>query len=440
MTGAVDPARDVPAATWRQWLARQAYSLLLASLKPAYLLRLWLRGRAEPLYRHKVLERLGDYRGERWVGDVWVHAVSLGETLAAAALIDALRAERPNLRLLLTHGTATGREAGKALLRDGDAQAWLPYDTPGVVQRFFEQFRPRVGVLMETEIWPNLLRRAQGSGIPVVLANARLSEKSRRQGERLAAVLRPAVEAITLVLAQTEADAQRLRESGAREVVVCGNLKFDMAPDESLLARGRAWRHALARPVLLGAVMREGEEAMLLAEWAKQAPANRPLLLIVPRHPQRFDEVAALVQAAGFTLARRSGWGDTPPADASGADVWLGDSMREMALYYGLADVALLGGSFEKLGGQNLIETAACGVPLFMGPHTFNFAEAAELSLQAGAARRVETLSQGLAQALTLLTKADERDAMAAAATAFAAAHRGAAARMAAPILALLDC
>ena len=421
--------------TWRQWLARHAYSGLLRSLKPVYLLRLWLRGRAEPLYRHRVGERLGDYRGEPWVGDLWVHAVSLGETRAASALIDSLRAERPGLRLLLTHGTATGREAGQALLREGDMQAWLPYDTPGVVQRFFEQFRPRVGVLMETEIWPNLLRRARGTGVPMVLANARLSEKSRRQGERLAAVLRPAVEAITLVLAQTEADAQRLRDSGAREVIVCGNLKFDMAIDAVLLARGQAWRHALARPVLLAAVTREGEEAMLLAEWSKRqkgpkGPAEgRPLLMIVPRHPQRFDEVAGLVQAAGFTLARRSGWGEVPTDEALQADVWLGDSMREMPLYYAAADVALLGGSFAPLGGQNLIEAAACGCPIVMGPHTFNFAQAAELSQAAGAALRVADMDEGVASAMSLLAS-PQREQRAAQARAFAAAHRGAAARM----------
>ena len=422
-----DPVR--PTSPWRRWLARHAYSVLLGSLKPFYVLRLWLRGRAEPLYRHRVGERLGDYRGEPWSGDVWVHAVSLGETRAASALIDALRAERPGLRLLLTHGTATGREAGAALLREGDAQAWLPYDTPGVVQRFFEQFRPRVGVLMETEIWPNLLRHARGTGVPMVLANARLSEKSLRQGQRLAAVLRPAVEAITLVLAQTEADAQRLREAGAREVVVCGNLKFDMAPDPVLLARGQAWRHALARPVLLAAVMREGEEAMLLAEWAKQPAGERSLLVIVPRHPQRFDEVAALVQAAGLTLARRSHWGDDPPAGALQAEVWLGDSMREMPLYYAVSDVALLGGSFAPLGGQNLIEAAACGCPVVMGPHTFNFAQAAELSLEAGASLRVADMAEGVTVACALLAS-PERDQRAAKARAFAAAHRGAAQRM----------
>src|SRR6185369_2468283 len=210
--------------------------------------------------------------------------------------VDALRAARPGVRLLLTHGTATGRDAGRALLREGDQQAWLPYDTPGVVNRFFRQFRPELGVLMETEIWPNLLHAAARHGVRVVLANARLSEKSQRQGLRLAAVMRPAVERIALVLAQTEADARRLQESGAHRVVVSGNLKFDMAPDEALLARGRAWREAVGRPVLMAAATREGEEAMLLEAWSRLRPtmgANAPLLLVVPRHPQRFDEVGA---------------------------------------------------------------------------------------------------------------------------------------------------
>ena len=170
---------------------------------------------------------------------------------------------------------------------------------------------------------------------------------------------------------------------------VFGNLKFDMTPAPALLARGRDWRAQVQRPVVLAAATREGEEAPLLAAWAA-LPAPRPLLLLVPRHPQRFDEVAALIAAQGHTLARRSTWGDTPPGSAAAADVWLGDSMREMPLYYALADVALLGGSFAPLGGQNLIEAAACGCPLLMGPHTFNFAQAAELALAAGAALRVD--------------------------------------------------
>ena len=425
---------------WREQLARGGYSTLLRLLKPAYVMRLWWRGRAEPLYRHAIGERLGSYRGDRSEGWVWVHAVSLGETRAAGALVDALRERIPGMRLLLTHSTATGREAGEALLREGDRQAWLPYDTPGVVQRFFDQFAPTVGVLMETEIWPNLLHGAQRHGVRMVLANARLSEKSQRQGQRLAAVLHPAVESLSLVLAQTAADAQRLREAGAGAVGVSGNLKFDMAPDEALVARGRSWQRMLARPVLLAAVSREGEEAMLLAAWALQVSSMpaKPLLVIVPRHPQRFDEVAALVRSAGLTLARRSEWTESPPQGALTADAWLGDSMREMPLYYGLAGVALLGGSFAPLGGQNLIEAAACGCPVVMGPHTFNFAEAAELAEAAGAAVRVKDIDEGLSRALAMLLDSEGLKVVSAKAIAFATEHRGAAARMADAIAALV--
>ena len=420
------------------WLARRAYSHLLRLLTPVYVLRLWWRGRAEPLYHHAIGERLGNYRGLPKAGALWVHAVSLGETRAAAVLIDALRRQQPTLHLLLTHSTATGREAGQALLREGDAQAWLPYDTPGVVRRFFTQFRPAVGVLMETEIWPNLLHAARVAGVPMVLANARLSARSYRKGQRLAAVMYPAAASLTLVLAQTEDDAARLRDSGAREVLVCGNLKFDIAPDETLLARGRTWRTQLARSVVLAAVTREGEEAMLLAAWAQLPAAGRPLLLIVPRHPQRFDEVVSLVQSAGLVPARRSQWTDVPDDAACAADVWIGDSMGEMPLYYAAADVALLGGSFAPLGGQNLIEAAACACPVVMGPHTFNFAEAAELSLAAGASLRVADMAEGVSRAMAL-ARNGEREAFARRAVAFAAQHRGAALRMAQRIAPLLQ-
>ena len=421
---------------WRRSLAHGSYSALLRLLKPAYVLRLWWRGRAEPMYRHAIGERLGAYPGEPpSAGWVWVHAVSLGETRAASALVDALREAQPDLRLLLTHSTATGREAGQALLKEGDRQAWLPYDTPGVVNRFFRQFRPAVGVLMETEIWPNLLHAARRFGVPMVLANARLSDKSQQKGRRLQAVMHPAVESLTLVLAQTEADAQRLRASGARSVEVCGNLKFDVNPEPALLERGRAWRRASEHAVVLAASTREGEEAALLAAW-RALPAP-PRLLIVPRHPQRFDEVAALVTQAGLTLDRRSRWGDAPDAQANAAAVWLGDSMGEMPLYYALAHVALLGGSFAPLGGQNLIEAAACGTPVVMGPSTFNFAQAAERSIAAGAALRVADMAEGVARAIELASgpalERAVRDAQR-----FAGQHRGAARRMADRVLAAM--
>ena len=246
---------------------------------------------------------------------VWVHAVSLGETRAAASLVQALRDEIGGMRLLLTHGTATGRDAGAALLRDGDLQTWLPYDTACAVARFLDQFAPRVGVLMETEVWPNLLHAARERGLPMVLANARLSPRSLGKGRRLASLLRPAVAALDLVLAQSEADAERLRDAGARGVEVAGNLKFDMTPDAAASARGQAWRRALARPVVLAASTREGEEVPLLEAW-QRVPAPRPLLLLVPRHPQRFDEVASLAASRGLSVVRRSSLvGDGVPPD-----------------------------------------------------------------------------------------------------------------------------
>lgn len=428
----------------KAWLARFVYSSLLRLLTPAYLLRLWWRGRRESGYRQALLERLaignagpGDGEGEREGGRLWLHAVSLGETRAAAALIDALRQQRPGLRVLLTHGTATGREAGRALLKPGDRQAWLPWDTPGAVRRFLRRHRPPAGVLMETEIWPNLLHEAERAGVPMVLANARLSERSAAKGRRLSVLMRPAAASIGRVLAQTDGDAQRLRAAGAPWVLVCGNLKFDVDPNPKLLARGLQWRQSQQRPVVLAAVTREGEETALLQRWIELA-APRPLLLLVPRHPQRFDSVADMVAEFGLRALRRSSWGALPPDEAAQVDVWLGDSMGEMALYYAAADVALLGGSFARLGGQNLIEAAACGCPVVMGPHTFNFAEAAELALAAGAALRVADIDEAVRRAVAL-AEDPSRNTWVHNAFAFAAAHRGAAQRMAVEIVKTLD-
>jgi 3-deoxy-D-manno-octulosonic-acid transferase len=432
-----EPVEGVPVRPLVSRGAGIAYSALLRLAAPIYLARLWWRGRAEPLYRAAIGERFGRYDDAASTGWLWIHAVSLGETRAAGALIDALRVRRPQLRLLLTHGTATGREAGRTLLREGDRQTWLPYDAPAAVRRFLEHFRPAVGVLMETEVWPNLLAAARTLGVPMVLANARLSEKSARRGRRFEALMRPAAHSIALVLAQSDADATRLRAAGGRDVLVSGNLKFDMTPNTAQRERGAVWREALGRPVVLGAVTREGEEEALIAAWIEH-PAPRPLLLVVPRHPQRFDEVASLLRAARLTFLRRSAWADTVPADARAVDAWLGDSMGEMALYYGLAQVALLGGSFAPLGGQNLIEAAACGCPVVMGRHTFNFAQAAELSVAAGAALRVPDIGTGVREALGLLDSPRQCE-MTAAALRFAAQHRGAAGRMADRIAALLD-
>ena len=411
-------------------LVRMAYGWLLRLGLPFYLWRLWRRGRSEPGYRLWLRERLGFYPGRQpMAGALWLHAVSLGETRAALPLLEALRKARPDMRLLLTHGTATGRAAGRRLMHEVDGQVWLPYDTPGAMRRFLRHFRPCVGVLMETELWPNLMREADRAGVPIVLANARLSERSAHRGERLSALLHPAARRLSLVLAQTVDDARRLRAAGAPQVMVSGNLKFDVTPPMQLTALGLQWRQRLSRPVVLAASTREGEEGPLLATWAA-LPAPRPLLLLVPRHPQRFEEAAALVRMQALTVVCRSEWDDAPPPGAEQADVWLGDSMGEMPVYYACADVALLGGSFAPLGGQNLIEAAACGCPVVMGPHTFNFAQASKQALAARAALQVADINEGVNKAIALAIS-PERNEWVQRALGFANAHRGAATLMA---------
>ena len=452
--------------------ARWLYSALTWAAQPLLRRKLRRRAVAEPGYGEWVEERFGRYaeQGAAVQGSahgpsalVWIHAVSLGETRAAAILLPALRQQWPGMRLLLTHGTATGRAEGQKLLQPGDQQVWQPWDTPAAVARFLRQFRPAIGILMETEVWPNLVAACHARGIALVLANARLSAKSLRQSERMAWLARPAFAALAAVWAQTEADAERLRSLGAPVQGVFGNLKFDLVPDAAQLAQGHQWRAASPRPVVLLASSREGEEAM----WLEEIMSNRPLALdgralaatkteasqgaamavaaasvqwlIVPRHPQRFGAVAELLQQAGLRVARRSQWGSAPPFTEGDchAEVWLGDSLGEMALYYGLADVALLGGSFAPLGGQNLIEAAACGCPVVLGPHTFNFAEAAELACAAGAAQRVRDLEQGVATACHLAHSSQELAAARNNALQFASAHRGAAQRTAAAVVAL---
>jgi 3-deoxy-D-manno-octulosonic-acid transferase len=427
---------------------RPLYSLFVIGAQPFLRHKLRRRGAAEPGYLHAVDERFGVYRTPAEPGALWIHAVSLGETKAAAILLQCLRKLRPDVRVLLTHGTATGRAEGERLLRPGDVQAWLPWDTPRSVRRFLDHFQPSMGILMETEVWPNLVEQCKVRGLPLVLANARLSEKSLAQARRLSPLSRPAYASLAAVWAQTGGDAVRLAQAGAAVKGVFGNLKFDATPDAAQLERGRAWRAGAGRPVVMFASSREGEEAGFfsvlkssrelaqagLARRGTDARLQQVQWLVVPRHPQRFDEVAALAAQDGFSVSRRSQWTAQPGA----ADVWIGDSMGEMSLYYGLGNVALLGGSFAPLGGQNLIEAAACGCPVIMGPHTFNFAEAAQLAQEAGAALRVETMQEAVRTAVELAGDASRRNAAVQAATAFAAAHQGAAEKTASAVLALL--
>ncbi|MGH8846632.1 MAG: 3-deoxy-D-manno-octulosonic acid transferase [Polaromonas sp.] len=426
-------------------LARRFYSLLMGLGQPLLRRKLARRGRQEPGYLEAMEERFGRYTQSAELSSelVWVHAVSLGETRTAALLLKALRVQHRGLRILLTHGTATGRAEGVALLQPGDIQVWQPWDSPSAVARFFNHFKPRLGLLMETEIWPNLVAAAHARAMPLVLVNGRLSDKSLQQALRMAPLSLPAYGALSAVYAQTQGDAQRFRQLGAVVTGVFGNLKFDATPDAGQHAQGKAWRQAAAQPVVMFASSREGEEDEFLKEISalaqeERAPIainyvakHRPKVLIVPRHPQRFDEVAALVEQRGLRVSRRSGWASSPAEsdEAMQADVWLGDSLGEMALYYALSDVALLGGSFAPLGGQNLIEAAACGCPVVMGPHTFNFAEAAELAEAAGAARRVDDMPEAVRTALGLVSDSPALAEAVASGLAFAARNRGATAQ-----------
>lgn len=419
-------------------LSHAVYNLLVWAAQPLLRRKLARRAQAEPGYAVAVPERFGRYtqQPESSPELVWVHAVSLGESRAAGILLKALREAVPGIRILLTHGTATGRAEGARLLQPGDVQVWQPWDTPAAVQAFLGHFRPRIGLLMETEVWPNLVIQSARAGVPLALVNARMSEKSLRSAQRWPDLMQPTYAALVAVWAQTEADAQRLRALGAKVQAVTGNLKFDAQPDAVQVQTAQAWRSALQRPVCLLASSREGEEAQWLQ--AVQNFKRDVHWLIVPRHPQRVDEVEALLKAAGLLVSRRSAWGKTGPSAHTGAQVWLGDSLGEMALYCSLADVSLLGGSYAPLGGQNLIEAAACGCPVVMGLHTFNFQEAAQQAEDAGAALRVDDMAAAVAAAVQLAQDAPARQALSAKAIAFSQAHKGAARRVAGLVKELL--
>lgn len=406
-------------------LARLLYSLLLYLGLPLIWLRLLWRSRRQPEYLAHLGERWGFYPALADAAPlIWLHAVSVGETRAAQPLVEGLLAAYPGHRLLLTCMTPTGRDTGASLYGERVIQAYLPYDYPGATARFLKHFKPCLGVLMETEIWPNLLAGCARRRIPTILANARLSARSARGYGRIAALVRPALKHLAGVAAQSQADADRLARLGALNIRICGNLKFDVTPNPDALNLGRQWRATLEqRPVWLAASTREGEEGLLL-DIFQQLKQPELLLVLVPRHPQRFDEVARLISSRGLNLGRRSQGLPAPEHR-----VWLGDSMGEMAAYYRLADIAFVGGSLLPLGGQNLIEAAACGCPVLIGPHTFNFVQATADAVAAGAALQVAD-QQGLQVELEqLLADRAARESMAAAALAFAAAHKGAAAR-----------
>ncbi|MPW17445.1 3-deoxy-D-manno-octulosonic acid transferase [Paraburkholderia sp. CNPSo 3157] len=422
-------------------MLRVVYNALWWLIAPLAVLRLFIRSRKERGYREHIGERFGYARGRVPEDDtplIWVHAVSVGETRAAQPLIDALIKARPDARILLTHMTPSGRATGEQIFGDRVLRCYLPYDMPHAVRRFLKAWRPSVGLVMETEVWPTLIDECRRADVPLVLTNARMSERSYRRAGKFGNATRGVFGGFARVLAQSPSDATRLSALGARNVAVLGNLKFDMSTPPELAARGHAWRAAMGtRPVWVAASTREGEEELVL-QALDALGIEDALLILVPRHPQRFNEVAALVEKKGLRCVRRSEWAPTGAVAAGqGAaknlprdvKVLLGDSMGELGAYYAASDVAFIGGSLLPLGGQNLIEACGVGVPVLIGPHVFNFTQATADAVAAGACVQVDDPA-GLARVLReLFEDKPRRAAMGAAASAFAARHRGATAR-----------
>ena len=434
----------------RQLFALRLYTFAWRLATPLVLLSLLWRARRQSGYLDRVAERFGFIAPSRpGVQLFWFHAVSVGETRAAEPLVRAVAARWPQAELLLTHMTPTGREAGASLFADLIAsgrlrQAWLAWDYPGATRRMLSRASPSVGLIMETEVWPNLIASARRRRMPIALVNARLSEKSLRKGLRWVSLIRPALAGFDRVLAQSSNDAERLAAIGRSDAAIMGNIKFDITPPLDAIETGRRWRRAvdaalLCPAVIVAASTRDGEEALLLKAWADIQrtfdPALLPLLVIVPRHPQRFNEVAELGRAMGFKLVNRSALAlDEPSGDAdrvllTGCNLLLGDSMGEMFSYYAMADAAIIGGSLAPLGGQNLIEACSTGLPVILGPHTFNFEQASADAVAAGAAVRVPDAEQAMHVAMALVNDPAMRARAGNAAGAFAAQHRGATTR-----------
>ena len=407
-------------------MTRALYSFLLYLLLPWALLHLVLRARKQPAYLRNVRERFGFFPDRPALQIIWIHAVSVGETRAAEPLIQALQARYPQHRLLLSHGTPTGRQTSVDLYGERVERCYLPYDFNWAVRRFMQHFRPVVGIIMETEIWPNLIQASVDARVPMYLINARMSDKSARGYRRIGRLADAALSKLACVGAQTDRDAQRFAELGARNITVTGNIKFDRSAPPEMLALGRALRDSFGvqRPVFLAASTREGEETLIL-DAVTSAKTASMLAVIVPRHPQRFADVAALCKQRGIKFQQRS---DNRPIDAD-TRIVIGDSMGELFAYYAACDIAFIGGSLLPLGGQNLLEACAVGCPVLVGQYTFNFEEATRGAIEAGAALRVMDAA-ALASAIDeLLHDSARRDAMSTAGTRFTEAHRGATAK-----------
>jgi 3-deoxy-D-manno-octulosonic-acid transferase len=373
---------------------RIAYTILLYLLAPAVLLRLAWRGLRAPAYLRRWPERFGYIEPPLGEQVIWLHAVSVGEVQAAQPLIRALLERYPDHSLLVTTVTPTGSARVQALFGSEVAHVYAPYDLPGTVVRFFERVRPCLAIVMETELWPNLFTACRRRSIPLLLVNARLSGKSVRGYRRVRSLASQTLAAVTRIAAQGEADARRFVSLGAdsARVVVTGNLKFEQRIVPSLLERAEVLRRewGTGRPVWIAASTHEGEDELVLDVFRQlRRQFGDCLLVLVPRHPERFEPVAELCRQRGLRTVLRS---SREPCTAE-TQVFIGDSMGELPLFYAASDVAFVGGSLVHHGGHNLLEPAALGIPVVTGPHVFNFTEICDLLLAADACRKVESVA-----------------------------------------------
>jgi 3-deoxy-D-manno-octulosonic-acid transferase len=405
---------------------RQLYTLLFYLLLPILLLRLWWRGCKAPGYRQNWHQRLG--LGPA-IGQpvIWIHAVSVGETVAIAPLVNRLLMRYPQHRVLITNMTPTGAEQVRKLFGDRVEQRFCPWDIPLALRAFLRRTRPELCIIVETELWPNLVDQCACAGVPVLLANARLSARSARGYQRFSALTKPMLQQLSLIAAQGQADAERFVALGMplERVDVTGSIKFDLQPDATQVAAGQALREQLGsdRPVLIAASTHQGEDEILLQTWQQLRVVHPELaLMLVPRHPERFDAVAELCRGYSERLVRRS-CGDRP---GEHTDLYLGDSMGELMLFYAAADIAFVGGSFSGTGGHNPLEPAALGLPVVMGPDCFNFQSITDALTEAGGLVRVGDTAGLRSQLSIWFEDADQRREAGQQAAAFVAANRGA--------------
>ena len=412
---------------------RQLYTALFYLLLPAVLLRLYWRGFKAPAYRRRWRERLGFYdSGAEQTNVIWFHAVSVGEAEAAFPLIRSVLARFPDSRILVTTTTPTGSARVQSVLGDQVEHVYLPYDLPGVVCRFLARFRPQLAVVMEKEVWPNLFAACAQRQIPLFVVNARLSERSAANYQKIPSLIGPALQCITQIATQTDEDRERFIQIGAEptQLRVMGNLKFDVTIDAAVIESGQALKRDLfaGRFVWMLASSHHDEEARLLSVYRSlKATIPELVLMIAPRHPERFQTVANLCRDSGLAVATRS----SSVAITAITDVYLADSMGELKMLYAAADVAFVGGSLVPVGGHNVLEPAAVGVPVLFGPEMFNFKEIAERMLQENAAVQCNNIEEVAAAIATLYREAEVRTALAENAKAFIARNQGATERIA---------